>query len=201
MKTINLLFAATAAFALTSCGGSEAPVEDTVDEVVIKSMSLDTDASTLSWKGMKSAEDFHTGNVKFSEGSAEFVDGNFMKGTFVVDMSTITVMDAEMPDDKKQYLAGHLSSPDFFNVEEHGAVQVELSQIQDGKAPATITIMGQSMEQNLPISVEMKDGVAHMTGSFDVDFSALGRPGFQPKEGQEEFVQPIISYELNMMLK
>ncbi|CAN0043112.1 unnamed protein product, partial [Chrysoparadoxa australica] len=152
MKTVNLLFAAAAAFAITACGNSEKPVEEENIEVSIKRLSVDTEQSELGWKGMKSEEYFHTGHVMFSEGSAEFIDGNLAKGTFVVDLTKIVVEDEGLPEDKKQMLAGHLQSPDFFNVEEHNNVEVEVGQIQGGMAPVKIMIMGQTREQNLPLT-------------------------------------------------
>ena len=49
-------------------------------------------------------------------------------------------------------------------------------------------IMGQTMEVMLPINIEVVDGAAHRPELFEVDFSALDRPGFKPQEGQEEHV-------------
>jgi polyisoprenoid-binding protein YceI len=201
MKTINLLVAAAAVITMSSCGNSEVPAEETEIAVDMKSMSVNTEASSLSWKGMKNAEDFHTGTVSFKEGSAQFVDGNLASGTFLVDMNSITVTDVELPDGKKDYLKSHLSSPDFFNTEAHAQVEVTVGQIEAGKAPVTLNIMGQKMEQILPLTVSMVDGSASISGKFDVDFSALDRPGFQVKEGETEHILPTISFELNLQLK
>ena len=56
---------------------------------------------------------FHTGKVMITEGSAEFIDGSLAEGTFVVDMSSIMVVDENLPEDKSAMLAGHLASPGF----------------------------------------------------------------------------------------
>lgn len=203
MKTFNLLVAASAAFVLASCGGAEEPAtdENPTPEVEMKSLSVDTENSTLGWKGMKSEEYFHTGKVMFSEGTAEFVDGNLANGTFVVDLTKIVVSDEALPEDKKAMLAGHLASPDYFNTAEHGSVDVKVGQLEAGSAPVTITVMGQTIETSVPLTVAMTDAGATITGSFDVDFSSLERPGFQPKEGQPDHVLPTIKFDLNMMLK
>lgn len=202
MKTLNAMIAAGAVLALTACGGSEPAAEENEEmEVVMNTMNVDTEASSLMWKGMKTEDYFHTGTVQFSEGSAQFVDGNLASGTFVVDLSTMKVADEELPDDKKEMLKGHLMSPDYFNTAEHGSVNVTVGQVQEGKAPVTINIMGQSIEQNLPLNVSTADGSASISGKFDVDFSALERPGFQPQEDGQPHVQPVISFELDLKLK
>jgi hypothetical protein len=198
MKIANFIMMAGAALTMVACGGESTPEEVQVD---MTTMSVDTEASSLSWKGSKSPEYFHTGTVQFSEGSADFVDGAMTNGSFVIDLSTIATTDAELPDDKKAMLVGHLSSPDFFNVEENKTVKITTGTMTDGMLPTTISFMGQDIQQNVPVTVVKDDKGATAKGTFDVDFSALNIMGFQPQEGQTEHVLPVISFELNLKFK
>lgn len=199
MKISSMILMAGAVFALASCGGNSETTSE-VEEVVMKTLSVDTDASTLGWKGMKNAEYFHTGTVKFTEGSAEFIDGNLTSGTFTVDMNSIVVTDA-LPDDKKEMLKGHLASPDFFDAAKNAKVKITTGAIVDGKLPVTVMMSGMELSQDVPVKVNYTDEAASIKGTFDFDFSALNAPGFQPKEGETEFVQPKVTFELNIELK
>jgi len=194
------LFVAAALFVgLASCSGNE--VGTSLAEAQLKNYTVDSKASTLSWKGGKSAEDFHIGTVAITEGKVESKDGSLVKGRFVIDMKSIAVKDEMLPDDKKAMLKGHLSSPDFFDVDKHSKVQVSLGAIKGGKAAAIITVMGQEIKQTLPVSFKSTEKGAVLTGKFKVDFSSLNRPGFQPYEGESEFIQPLIDFDLKVQLK
>jgi hypothetical protein len=71
----------------------------------------------------------------------------------------------------------------------------------DGKLPVTIVISGTEIKQNIDAKVTYEDGKGSISGKFDIDFSALNAKGFQPKEGQTEHVLPVISFDLNLLLK
>lgn len=78
--------------------------------------SLDTDKSTLGWKGSKVITGSHTGTIDISEGALWVSKGKITAGNFTIDMKTIKNTDLEDADTKAK-LVGHLSSPDFFNVD------------------------------------------------------------------------------------
>lgn len=198
MKITNLILMAGAALTMVSCGADATTDEPTTE---MKTMTVDSQNSRLGWKGSKSPEYFHTGSVSITEGSAEFVDGNMASGTFTVDLTTMKAEDEMLPEDKKAMLVGHLSSPDFFNVAENSKVTVKTGALENGMLPTTISFMGQDIKQTIPVKMTMMDKGAMIEGSFDVDFSALMIPGFQPKEGETEHVLPVISFDLKLALK
>ena len=111
------------------------------------------------------------------------------------------VMDAELPDDKKAMLIGHLSSPDFFDVAKNAKVNVTCGAIIDGKLPVVISISGIEIKQDIDAKIMYEEGKGSITGTFDVDFSALNANGFKPKDGEPEYVLPVISFDLNLQLK
>ncbi len=198
MRISKMILMAGAVIALASCGDNSEALENV--EVEMKTLSVDAANSSLAWKGMKNAEYFHTGTVSFKDGSAEFIDGALVSGTFSVDMKTIAVTDAT-PDDQKAKLVGHLGMPDFFDVAKNQTVTATCGAYMDGKLPITLTISGVEIKKDVPVTVTYKDGKGSITGKFDVDFSALNAVGFQPAKGEEEFVQPVVNFDLNMSLK
>lgn len=201
MKALNLFMAAGAALVLASCGGAETAKEEV--QVEMKTLSVDTENSEMMWKGSKSPEYFHTGSVKFSDGKAEFIDGALVSGTFNVDMSSMTSKDAELPDEKKAMLIGHLASPDFFDAAKNAKVKVTCGAYLEGKLPITVSISGKEISQDVPVTVNYADGKGSITGKFNVDFAVLGVKGFlpNPEMPDEPAVSSKIDFELNLQLK
>jgi len=199
MKALHLFLAAGAVLAFAACGGNAEKLEDV--EVQMASLNVDTENSALGWKGSKNPEYFHIGNVKFSGGQANFIDGNLMSGNFAVDMTSIKSLDVELPDEKKTMLISHLNSPTFFDIINNAKVEVKCGAITDGKLPITIIISGKEIKQNIDVKVTYEEGKGSISGIFDVDFSDLDVAGFKPKEGETEYVLPVITFDLNLQLK
>lgn len=109
-------------FFLASCGsGVKGDKVETgnaqVEQLVVgeKSLKADLAASNVEWVGSKPGGQ-HNGTVSLKEGSVELSEGKLVGGSFVLDMSSIKVLDisdAKMNGD----LRGHLLSNDFFAVD------------------------------------------------------------------------------------
>lgn len=202
MRKVNYYVLAGVLGVMTACGGSSNETANNDEgQVEMKTLKVDSKESSLKWKGMKTEEYFHVGEVEIEGGKAEFVDGNLAKGTFTIDLTEIEVTDETLPDDKKAMLAGHLKSADFFNTEENKKAVVEAGALENGKLPITIKLMGQEIKEVIPVQLTMTDGMAKLTGEFDIDFSKLNRPGFQVQKPGEENVKPVVHYNLNVVLK
>ena len=81
---------------------------------------IDTDATTLNWKGSKLANaSSHNGVVKVSDGSIEINKNEPKAGKISINLKSIENQD--VPIDKgRDKLEGHLKSEDFFNVNKPG---------------------------------------------------------------------------------
>ena len=165
------------------------------------SYEIDKGLSTLGWKGGKNAAYFHTGAVKFSSGTATMEHDAIVNGSFVVDMSSITVTDAGLPAEKKDGLAKHLKNEDFFNIAKYSTVNVTVGAYKDGKLSTTINVLGVDVKQDIPVTITTTDKGATITGKFDVDFTAAKIPGTQAHEGDKESISPVFSFDLNLVLK
>lgn len=193
MKTLNFLFVAAAALSLVSCGTAETPVEKST-------YTLDTEVSNLKWKGSKSAEYFHVGSVKFTEGSLEMEGDKVIGGAFTIDMNSIVAEDATLPDAKKEYLAGHLKDTAFFFIAEHPNATVTVNGYENGELSTVITVLGQEIKQNIPVKIKNDEKTVTIKGKFDIDFAALKMAGMEPDPETGEKILTVISYELDLTL-
>lgn len=197
MKKNIFLFALGAATLFTACNTASVETEK---EPVKESLSANIEKSTLSWKGGKSEDDFHMGSIALKSGSLEMVDGVPTSGQFEVDMKSIAVTDAEMPEEKKAYLAGHLMNEDFFDVEKFPKAMVTTGELKDGKWPVTVELMGKKVSNDVPVELTTKGSETVITGKFDMNFAELSSPGFGVDPETGEGIAKTFSFELNLVL-
>ena len=192
------------ALLISSCGEVEvidsAP-EQTQEEIIEAiTYNLDKESSTLSWKGSEGEHEFHTGTISFSEGSVTLAGDAVESGSFVIDMSTISVTD-DMPENKKNYLAGHLANPDFFDVEKFPSTTVTLGDYSDGNLTVTLNVLGTDIESTVPVQITSDENQATIEGDFSIDFASLKMPGMEEEEEEGESISPVIEYTLKAVLK
>ena len=77
--------------------------------------NVNTEMSLVKWSAKKLTGG-HNGSLKVKSGSVEIKDDKIIKGTIVVDMKTIVVLDIERADSRDR-LENHLKSPDFFSAD------------------------------------------------------------------------------------
>lgn len=117
--------------------------------------NIDVTKSNVEWIGKKITGQ-HSGTIKLKEGSIELENEKVIGGQFVIDMTSIAVTDIQGGAAEK--LAGHLASPDFFDVANHGSAKFDIISVNDeGSVYGNLTIKGITK----PIS-------------FDADFTSNG---------------------------
>lgn len=72
--------------------------------------------STITWTGKKVLGSHH-GTIKLTQGSMVFDGDQITTGKFVIDMTSINVVD--LKGENKEKLEGHLKSDDFFSAANH----------------------------------------------------------------------------------
>ena len=120
----------------------------------------EVDSSTVAWKGFKPSGT-HNGTIKISEGYFAVNDGKITGGNFVIDMKTIKDLDLEDPKWNGK-LVGHLSSADFFDVENNpfsGFAITGVSEV-DGK----MMVKGNLTIKNIKKNIEFAAAVT-VTGN------------------------------------
>jgi len=150
-KAQMMLLAVGTGLFLMSCGGAaeekgagsdDAIAEESNSESVSTTYTIDPAASTLTWKGSMMGMYDHSGTLAITSGTITVTDGDITGGNLEVDMTSITPTDDNYPEDKpKEKLVGHLSSADFFNVEEHPTATVEITS-NSGTGMVDLTVRG-----------------------------------------------------------
>lgn len=113
-------------------------------------VNIDPVKSKIAWSGKKIVGGSHNGEIKLKSGTLEIKNDQIVKGTFIVDMNTISNHDLEDKDYNSK-LVGHLKSDDFFGVEKYPTASFNIkksSKFINGKATVTgdITIKGTTKE-------------------------------------------------------
>lgn len=191
-----LLLAATAGFAVSCAQKADGVEEDPMAEQM--TYTLNQENSSLEWKGKKTETYFHTGTVKFGDGMMKMKGEELEMGEFMIDMSTIKAEDKNLDQAKNTDLTTHLHGPDFFNVANFKDVKVKLGEYKDGKLQVMLNILGKDITTTIDADIKQSDDKAWITGKFDVDFKELNIMGMQPQEGENEYVQPIVTYDLKI---
>lgn len=193
----KFLFVLAAGLTFASCSNNT-EAENT--EAVVANYTLDVDNSKLEWTGGKKIADYaHNGEVYFTAGTVETVDGVIESGSFTVDMNSIKVTDAT-PDDKKPALEGHLKNEDFFNTTSFPAAEVTIGAYKDGKVPTTVKLLGSNYTQDVPVKATVTEDKVVLTGDFNFNFEGIKAGGFSVMEDGEQ-IKPEISFKLHVELK
>jgi len=99
-------------------------------ETFAQKFKIDTENSALLWTGYKIGGQ-HNGDLMLKSGKL-FAKDDGISGSFVIDMATINTLDLE--GDYKTDLDGHLSAPDFFDVENHPTAKFKLTKMTPVRA-------------------------------------------------------------------
>ena len=67
-----------------------------------KDYVIDSDSSTVFWKGSKPTGDIHVGTVQIKKGILKISDGTITGGQFTIDMNSILVTDEDMSEKGKK---------------------------------------------------------------------------------------------------
>ena len=176
----NLLIVAGACAFLVACSSPKANTEaeeaveveevaDAASEYVVNGAE-----STLAWKGSKVTGDFHTGTANISMGKLSIENNAVVGGEFVIDMASISVSDEGMDDESKGKLAGHLTSPDFFDVETNKTASFEVGSGTADSLTGNLTMKGVTKAITIPYTMTAEENNASFSSSFSIDRTQWG---------------------------
>ena len=193
--------AATALFAV-ACGSGEGSTETAETNVEPVVYNLDSESSSLWWKGEENEMHFHTGNVQITEGSLTMIGDSVSEGKFTIDLTKMTVADS-MPQEKIDYLISHLQDTSFFLTSQYPTATVTVNGYADGKMNTTINVLGTDLTNDIPLTMTATDEGATFSGKFSIDFAETQMPYItevNPETGtpgaKSEF-----QFDLNLVLK
>ena len=151
------------AITMVACGGSsKKAAEETASaepEVVETKASgtftVDNDASVVAWKGEVAGVYGHNGVIDIKDGSLTVSDGMLTAGSITIDMTTIQPLDTasyEASGKTPQDLVDHLTTGDFFLVEEFPDASFVVKSHSGNTLTGDLTIRGNTNEETVELS-------------------------------------------------
>ncbi|WP_370478356.1 YceI family protein [Tamlana flava] len=191
-KFATLLFITALATVFISCKDkakeaktTSAETPETTEEIT-ENYKAKLEASYIDWKGFKPTGE-HFGTIELERGSFEVADGKIVGGSFVIDMHSITVKDLPADDKKNARLAGHLKSPDFFDVDTHPSAGFTITGLEevDGKMMLSGNLSLKDTKNNVtfPVSISHEgEQLVLESETFTID-----RSKWNVKHGSKSF--------------
>jgi len=177
MKLNRLFTTSIITVSLLSCGKEE---KETKQEIITDekiSYTLIPDSCKVMWKGSILGVKFHTGTVAVKEGTIDVAGNQLQGGSFTVDLTKITATDNNYQPGKgtKEELIAHLSSPDFFSVNEFPTASFVIKGVQGNVAFGDLTVKGKTNEEKITdITIIPFDGGIRATGKMVFDRQKYG---------------------------
>ena len=178
------------AIAFTSCKDKAAEANTSEAEAAATSegasqkYTANTNGSTIEWKGFKPTGT-HNGTINLDSGIFETNDGKLQSGTFLIDMTSITVTDLESGNGKES-LEGHLKGETegkenhFFDVAKFPSAAFEITgteALENGKTTLSgnLAIKGQKHNISFPVTITNNgDMMTIQSEAFIIDRTQWG---------------------------
>ncbi|MCC7441800.1 MAG: YceI family protein [Bdellovibrionales bacterium] len=139
--------------------------------------TIDPASSVIVWKAGKKMGSFHNGTVKVKSGEVEAdAEGQVKAVKVVADMTTIANDDLKKNPEYQAKLVRHLSSEDFFKVEEHPEATFELSSVEAKKGAkgeyllkGKLTMIGSTQAVEFPAKISTDQGMLSGNATLKVE--------------------------------
>lgn len=128
--------------------------------------------SNIEWVGKK-VTGAHNGTIAIKQGEIILSDGNLSGGRFIIDTTTINILDITDPATNAQF-AGHLASDDFFSIEKHPEARLEITAVSGKHITGDLTIKGITHPVEFDANVEVKDELLSASGKLVIDRTRYG---------------------------
>src|SRR5882757_7271061 len=96
--------------------------------------------SSIDWIGRKVIGE-HNGTISLKKGTLVLNDGKLVSGKFIIDTTSIKILDVTDPATNAQF-AGHLASDDFFSSEQFPEASFEIVAVTGNHIEGNLTIKG-----------------------------------------------------------
>ncbi|NHN25084.1 YceI family protein [Flavobacterium jejuense] len=217
MKKSVLSLALITIFSLSSCKketpteNTETTTENTTTEVGVSGKyNVDTTFSIIDWVGSKPAGK-HTGTIAIKEGNFEITDGKITNGSFIIDMTSITVTDLTEETGKTD-LETHLKGTGekegedhFFNTSKFPTSSFKINSVSetDGKftVNGTLTMKDIAKEISFPAAISINENeVSLISDSFKIDRTLWG-VNYASKSIFDDLKDKFVNDEIELTIK
>lgn len=175
MKSTILSMALLAAsISFIACDSKESSSSETTEETAglpDGTLMVDTAASDVMWKGSMVGMYDHSGDVKLESGDVTVADGKITGGKFVIDLTKIHPTDENYKEDKTpEKLVGHLSSEDFFHIEQYPTATFDITGSEGNVVMGNLTVRGKTNPEKVEnVVITEENGQMHLKGDIKFD--------------------------------
>jgi hypothetical protein len=123
--------------------------------------------SNIDWVGRKVTA-AHNGTIAIKAGSLTLTDGKLTGGQFIIDTTSIKVLDVTDPATNAQF-AGHLASDDFFASEKYPEATLEITSVTGNHVNGNLTIKGIIHPIGFDVAVNVNGDTIVASGHLVID--------------------------------
>ena len=123
--------------------------------------------SNIEWTGRK-VTGAHNGTIAIKAGTLTLNDGKLTGGRFVIDTTSIKILDVTDPATNAQF-AGHLASDDFFSIEKYPEAALEISSVSGSHIEGNLTIKGITHPVVFDAVISASSDLLTATGKLVID--------------------------------
>jgi polyisoprenoid-binding protein YceI len=128
--------------------------------------------SNIDWTGRK-VTGAHFGTIDLKGGALTVSDGKLTGGKFVVDTTSISILDVTDPATNAQF-AGHLASDDFFSIDKYPEAVFEITSVNNNHVEGNLTIKGITHPVGFDAVIDITNGMLRASGRIVVDRTLYG---------------------------
>ncbi len=167
-------------------------------------------SSAVNWIGTKPTGS-HNGALSLTEGNISVENGSIVAGDFIIDMNSLVALD--MDEENNAKLAGHLKSPDFFDVENNPTAKFEIVSVAglpenpeeeilfEGathQVTGNLELKGTTKSVTFPAKVTLNESVVSTEAKFNIDRTDWGVHYGNDKSLGDKFIHPIVQIGLDI---
>src|SRR6201991_4292904 len=123
--------------------------------------------SNIDWVGKK-VTGAHNGTIAVKEGEIVLKDGKLADGRFVIDTTSIKILDITDPATNAQFF-GHLASDDFFSTEKYPEATLVIFSVSGNHVEGNLTIKGITHPVGFDVNVKVNGDQLTAAGKLVVD--------------------------------
>lgn len=220
-----LIVAVMASAFLASCGGSngdkaQVATEQEVAEQVGATYTVDTETSTVNWKGYhKGGFDPRFGTLK-TQGTISVENDAITGGSFTIDMNSVATDEASVDPlttggKTAADLDGHLKNEDFFEVETYPTAKFEITEVKAFDAATetsvlegatnivsgNLTIKDKTVNVTFPAVVEITENQVNLVSKFTIHRQDWGLSYGTEGDAKDWMISQEVDMELNIISK
>jgi polyisoprenoid-binding protein YceI len=143
-----------------------------IEEMKKQDFEIAVAQSNIDWKGRK-VTGSHFGTIGIKKGVLTVNDGKLTGGNFVVDTTSIRILDVTDPATNAQF-ADHLASDDFFSIERYPEAIFEITSVNNNHILGDLTIKGITHPVGFDAIIKIDGDSMSASGKIVIDRTKYG---------------------------